>query len=676
MELSRRRLLQAGLLGMAGAAVGATAACGKEKKAPGGQSKNLALWYWPDGLSDKVVADVPKQFSDITFNATKIGGDFKQKLVTTITSRQFLPDITGIKGEDIAYFMTQAGQFLDLRDLGAGDLKSQYLEWKWKQGSTPDGKQIGFPIDIGPTALFYRRDVYEKAGLPTEPKDVAAAMSTWEGYFDAGVKLKQAVPKAFMVSDAAEVFGMAVGQSDKRFVDASNRFIGDQQHIRRAWDLAIKSAAKDTTGKWRVAPMPDGPANVGGSFLAITKGSGNPKKAFEIVKWLLSPENQARGYTDSTLFPSSPATYKMPALTGPDEFFGGQVTIDVFGPAAEKIPVAYESPHDSTVKAPYETELGNIESKGKNTEAAAAIPEVRAPAQRAPGRRRILSYWPQYLAISPFYVLFAAFGLFPVLFTFFLAFQRWNGLGDMQFAGLDNFRYLLTDDTFWLSLWNTLAIWVISTVPTLSLALVVAVFINSVIRGKGFYRLAFFLPNVTSVVAMAIFFGALFATNFGLVNALLHWIGAPTVAWLSNPWGMKIVIAVLTVWQWTGYNAIIYLAGLQTISSDLYDQAKVDGAGPVQTFFYITVPLLRPVILFTIVISTVGGLQTFTEPQVLVGNSGGRGQGALTMVLYFYQQAFVNNDYGYGAAIAVAVFVIVTTFTIINWRLVQRRQAD
>ncbi len=410
MELSRRRLLQAGLLGMAGAAVGATAACGKEKKAPGGQSKNLALWYWPDGLSDKVVADVPKQFSDITFNATKIGGDFKQKLVTTITSRQFLPDITGIKGEDIAYFMTQAGQFLDLRDLGAGDLKSQYLEWKWKQGSTPDGKQIGFPIDIGPTALFYRRDVYEKAGLPTEPKDVAAAMSTWEGYFDAGVKLKQAVPKAFMVSDAAEVFGMAVGQSDKRFVDASNKFIGDQQHIRRAWDLAIKtielgidgkitsggqdfnaalnagtlpsklgaawvaidikSAAKDTTGKWRVAPMPDGPANVGGSFLAITKGSGNPKKAFEIVKWLLSPENQARGYTDSTLFPSSPATYKMPALTGPDEFFGGQVTIDVFGPAAEKIPVAYESPHDSTVKAPYETELGNIESKGKNPEAA------------------------------------------------------------------------------------------------------------------------------------------------------------------------------------------------------------------------------------------------------------------------------------------------------------------
>jgi cellobiose transport system permease protein len=293
--------------------------------------------------------------------------------------------------------------------------------------------------------------------------------------------------------------------------------------------------------------------------------------------------------------------------------------------------------------------------------------------RRAPGRRRgLLSYWPQYLAISPFYVLFAAFGLVPVLFSFYLAFQRWDGIGDMQFVGLDNFRYLIKDDTFWLSLWNTLVIWVISTVPTLSLALVLAVLIHSVARMKGFYRMAFFIPNITSTVAIAIFFGALFATNFGLINALLHWVGLPMVSWLHNTWGMKIVIAVLTIWQWTGYNAIIYLAGLSTISSDLYEQARVDGAGPVQIFFRITIPLLRPIILFTIVISTVGGLQTFTEPQVLVGTGGGPGQGALTMVLYFYNQAFTHNDYGYGAAIAVAVFFVVTTVTILNWRLVER----
>ncbi len=305
---------------------------------------------------------------------------------------------------------------------------------------------------------------------------------------------------------------------------------------------------------------------------------------------------------------------------------------------------------------------------------APGVPAERPP-RRTPGRRRgVLSYWPQYLAISPFYVLFAVFGLFPVLFSFYLAFQRWDGIGDMQFVGLANLRQLLRDHTFWLALGNTLVLWVMSTVPTLALALVLAVLLNSVRRFKGFYRMAFFIPNITSTVAISIFFGALFATNFGLVNAVLDATGLSSVAWLSSPWGMKFVIAVLTVWQWTGYNAIIYLAGLQTISSDLYEQAKVDGAGPVQIFFRITLPLLRPIILFTVVLSTVGGLQTFTEPQVLVGDGGGPGQGALTMVLYFYREAFKHNDYGYGAAIAMAVFVVVAVFTIINWFFVQRER--
>jgi cellobiose transport system permease protein len=288
----------------------------------------------------------------------------------------------------------------------------------------------------------------------------------------------------------------------------------------------------------------------------------------------------------------------------------------------------------------------------------------------------VLSYWRQYLAISPFYLLFLAFGLFPVLFSFYLAFHRWNGLGEMQFVGLDNFRYLMTDSTFWLALRNTLVMWVMSTVPTLTLGLLLAVLVHSATRGKGFYRMAFFIPNITSTVAVSIFFGGLFATNFGLVNAALQWVGLPTVTWLTNPWGMKAVIAVLTVWQWAGYNMLIYLAGLQAIPSDLYEAARIDGAGPVQILFRITIPLLRPIILFTVVLSTIGGLQTFTEPAVLfgTGSTGGPGQGALTMVLYFYNQAFGNNDYGYGAAIAVAVFVVVSIFTILNWRLVQFRR--
>ena len=310
------------------------------------------------------------------------------------------------------------------------------------------------------------------------------------------------------------------------------------------------------------------------------------------------------------------------------------------------------------------------------TASAPPVPGPRAdgPPRGVRARRPVWSYWPQYLAISPFFVLFAVFGLFPVLFTFYLAFQRWDGIGEMSFTGLDNFRYLVTDDVFWLAVRNTVAIWVISTVPTLALALVLAVLLNSVRRFKGFYQMAFFVPNITSTVAIAIFFGALFATNFGLVNAGLRGVGGSAMPWLSDPWAMKTVVAVLTVWQWTGYNAIIYLAGLQTIPSDLYEQAKIDGAGPVQTFFRITLPLLRPIILFTVIISTVNGLQTFTEPAVLVDIDGGPGKGLLTMVLYFYQEAFRHNDYGYGAAIAVAVFIIVTVFTLLNWFLVQRER--
>ena len=309
--------------------------------------------------------------------------------------------------------------------------------------------------------------------------------------------------------------------------------------------------------------------------------------------------------------------------------------------------------------------------------AAPVAPETRTRVRplRAPGRRRrVLSYWPQYLAISPFYLLFAVFGLAPLLFSFYLAFQRWDGIGEIEFAGLDNFRYLVKDEVFWLSLRNTVLIWVMSTVPTLCLAMVLAVLLNSVKRFKAFYRMAFFIPNITSAVAISIFFGALFATNYGLVNAVLEAVGLPAVPWLQSVWGIKIVIAVLTVWQWTGYNAIIYLAGLQTISSDLYEQAKVDGANAVQIFFRITIPLLRPIILFTVVISTIGGLQTFTEPKVLVGDNAGTGQSGLTMVFYFYRQAFSHNDYGYGAAIAMVVLLVVALFTILNWGLVQRGQ--
>ncbi|MEU9959545.1 sugar ABC transporter permease [Streptomyces sp. NPDC050982] len=319
----------------------------------------------------------------------------------------------------------------------------------------------------------------------------------------------------------------------------------------------------------------------------------------------------------------------------------------------------------------------------------ATVPLVEkppAPAVEPPTpnpRKSILSYWRLYAAISPFYLLFLAFGLIPVGFSLYLSFHRWDGLGSMQYAGLSQYKYLLSDTDFWSSIGNTIIIWALATFPMIFLAMVTAVILNSAVRFKKIYRFAYFLPNVTSVVAVAIIFGSVFSTNFGLVNALLQAVGLDQVAWLNTPWGIKVAIATLMTWQWTGYNAIIFLAGLQTIPGELYEAARVDGAGPIQTFFRITLPMMRPVLLFVLVISTVTGLQSFSEPQVLLQTtanestfSGGPDHAGRTMVLYFFQQTFDNNDFGYGAAVAWGIFLVVVIFSIINWRLVQRRGED
>jgi cellobiose transport system permease protein len=292
------------------------------------------------------------------------------------------------------------------------------------------------------------------------------------------------------------------------------------------------------------------------------------------------------------------------------------------------------------------------------------------PARRRPRRPALWKYWPQYLAISPFYVLFAVFGLFPVLFSLYLSFHRWSGVGEHEFVGLDQYRFLVKDHTFYVSLWNTLVIWVMSTVPMLCLALVIAALVHSVGRGKGFYRMAFFVPNVTSVVAMAILFRMLFASNFGLINVVLHAVGLPTYPWSNAPWGIRIAIASLMTWQWVGYNAIIYLAGLQTIPSHLYEAARVDGAGPVRIFFSITLPLLRPVILVAIALRTIGAFKVFDIIYVLTGN-GGPADSTKVISFYAYDQAFHYLFFGYGSAVAWLITAFILILILIYMRLLR-----
>jgi cellobiose transport system permease protein len=308
-----------------------------------------------------------------------------------------------------------------------------------------------------------------------------------------------------------------------------------------------------------------------------------------------------------------------------------------------------------------------------------ATPSLGAPAVGRPDalpapvrRRRRWRHLPQYTAISPFFILFAVFGLYPVLHSFYLALQRWDGVGPMKYVGSENFRYLLTDGQFWDSIGNTLIIWVMSTVPMTVLALLIALGLNSSIRHKGALRIAYFLPNVTSIVAMSLVFGSIFSGEFGILNWFFGLFGIGHVPWLTDPWAIRCAISIMIIWRWTGYNAIIFLTGLQALPTDVYEAARIDGARPVQTFFRITLPLLRPVLLFSLVMSAIGGMQIFTESQVLLGDRGGPGAAGMTMVLYFYNTAFADNDFGYGAAIAWGIFIVVVLFSILNWRLVQR----
>lgn len=283
----------------------------------------------------------------------------------------------------------------------------------------------------------------------------------------------------------------------------------------------------------------------------------------------------------------------------------------------------------------------------------------------------------EYMAISPFYILFAIFGLFPIAFSLYLSFQSWDGIGEMTFNGLNNYQFMLTDPEFWKAVRNTFIIWMYSTIPMLFSALVIAFLLNaSFVRFRTFFRIGYFLPNVTSLVAVAIVFSTLFSNNYGLLNYLLNLLGLESAEWLNKTWGIQLAVSVMVIWRWVGYNAIIYLAGLQSIPSVLYEAAKIDGASGVQAFFRITIPSLRPIILFTVITSTIGGMQLFTEPQVLVGNDGGVGGGGLTIVLYLYREAFVHNYFGYGSAVGWGMFALIVLFSIVNWRMVQGGSRD
>lgn len=277
-----------------------------------------------------------------------------------------------------------------------------------------------------------------------------------------------------------------------------------------------------------------------------------------------------------------------------------------------------------------------------------------------------------YVYIAPFFILFAIFGIFPIISGFVISFFSWDGIGDMNFIGLRNYQRLLTDPMFWKALKNTLFIGVIAHIFILGGGLSLAYILNSkLVKYKNIFKTIYFLPMVTSAVAVAIVFQSLFGKNAGLINFLLQLIGYDRIDW----WGgtgnfIKIAIIIMFSWKWIGWNMVIYLAGMQGISNDIYEAAAIDGARHTQIFMRITIPLLKPIILFTIIQSTIGTINLFAEPFVLTGNlKGGTGNQGLTVMMFLLDKApYGNNLYGYASACAYILCFIIIVISIINMK--------
>jgi cellobiose transport system permease protein len=283
-----------------------------------------------------------------------------------------------------------------------------------------------------------------------------------------------------------------------------------------------------------------------------------------------------------------------------------------------------------------------------------------------------------YLYIAPFFVIFAIFGAYPLAYTAWVSLHDWDILADEHpFIGLDNYADLLKDTDFWNSVVNTLGIFVISTVPQLLLALWLANLLNRGLRARTGFRMGILIPNITSTAAVAIVFGQLFGTDFGIINWLLGFAGIENIDWRANRLASWVAVSTMVDWRWTGYNALIFLAAMQSIPRDLYESASIDGAKPSRQFWSITVPMLKPTIIFAVIISTIGGLQLFTEPLLFNSGTNGIRGGPLresqTITMYMFESAFAPNfNFGYGAAVAWLLFVLIIIVALINVGLIRR----
>lgn len=271
-----------------------------------------------------------------------------------------------------------------------------------------------------------------------------------------------------------------------------------------------------------------------------------------------------------------------------------------------------------------------------------------------------------YFLIAPVVVIFIIFMVYPILRSLYLSFFELVS-GSYEFVGFRNYVTLFKDETFWKSLFNTFIFLIVQVPVMIGGALLIAVAIEQkFIRGRAFFRTTIFLPSVTALVAYALVFKVLLNGDHGLINYVIELFGGKGINWFYEEWPARFAIIISITWRWLGYNMIILMAGIQGISNDLMEAADIDGATFWDKLFYITIPMVKPIILFCTITSTIGTLQLFDEPYILT--AGGPNYATITMGQYLYDNGFRYLKFGYASAIGYVMTVIIALLSVFQFK--------
>ncbi len=292
-------------------------------------------------------------------------------------------------------------------------------------------------------------------------------------------------------------------------------------------------------------------------------------------------------------------------------------------------------------------------------------------------RKKINKYG--YLFVLPFILSLIIFGIYPTIYTVVMSFQKWDGLSEAKWIEMENYKRLFSDHVYVLSLWNTIRIWIIEFVPQLIISLILSAWFSlRHMRGMSFFRAAFYLPNLLTAAAVGILFSLLFKGNKSVANNIfvaLHVPGAP-FNFFQNGIFVSNLASYIQWWMWFGYTTIIIMAGITAIDSSIYEAAQADGASRKQTYLYITLPLIKPTIIYIIVTSIIGGMQLFDVPSTLSNGTGDPDKAVLTTSMYLYNQGFKNRNFGYSAAVSVGLFGVIAAASIISFAIMNRRNRE